>query len=181
MGAASEYYELALYKLGWTFYKQELHEEALHAYMALLDYKVSIGYDFDQSTDEDSERRIADTFRVISLSFSNLGGPEVLEAYFAAMGTPELRGSHLQPSRRVPPREAPLPRRRKGLQGVRRALSAAPVLAPLQHAGGRDLSRQATSRSWCWKRRRSSPPPTACSPSTGVTSTSTTRRRSSAI
>ena len=86
MGASSEYYELALYKLGWTFYKQEFHEEALDAYMALLDYKVSIGYDFDQSEDEDSERRIADTFRVISLSFSNLGGPEFLEEYFAAMG-----------------------------------------------------------------------------------------------
>jgi cellulose synthase operon protein C len=86
MGVSSEYYELALYKLGWTFYKQEFHEEALDAYMALLDYKVSIGYDFDQSEDEDSERRIADTFRVISLSFSNLGGPEFLEQYFAAMG-----------------------------------------------------------------------------------------------
>ena len=86
MGVGSEYYELALYKLGWTFYKQELHEEALHEYMALLDHKVSIGYDFDQSTDEDSERRIADTFRVISLSFSNLGGTEVLEEYFGANG-----------------------------------------------------------------------------------------------
>ena len=86
MGAVSEYYELAMYKLGWTFYKQELHEEALDAYMALLDYKVSIGYDFDQSDDEDSERRIADTFRVISLSFSNLGGQEVLADYFENTG-----------------------------------------------------------------------------------------------
>ncbi|HEY8154365.1 MAG TPA: tetratricopeptide repeat protein [Myxococcota bacterium] len=86
MGAASEYYELAMYKLGWTFYKQELHEEALDAYMALLDHKVSIGYDFDQSQDEDSERRIADTFRVISLSFSNLGGQEVLADYFENTG-----------------------------------------------------------------------------------------------
>ena len=29
LGARSSYYELALYKLGWTFYKQELYEEAL--------------------------------------------------------------------------------------------------------------------------------------------------------
>jgi tetratricopeptide (TPR) repeat protein len=85
-GVGSDYYELALYKLGWTFYKQELHEEALHQYVALLDYKVSTGYDFDQSEDEDAERRVADTFRVISLSFSNLGGPEVVEEYFAAHG-----------------------------------------------------------------------------------------------
>jgi len=50
LGATSEFYELALYKLGWTFYKQEFYEEALQKYIALLDYKVSIGYDFDQKT-----------------------------------------------------------------------------------------------------------------------------------
>ncbi len=86
MGESSEYYELALYKLGWTLYKQELHDEALHKYMALLDYKVSIGYDFDQTHEEAEERRVADTYRVISLSFSSLGGPDAVEQYFAANG-----------------------------------------------------------------------------------------------
>jgi cellulose synthase operon protein C len=46
IGVGSFYYELALYKLGWTFYKQELYEEALHRFIALLDHKVSVGYDF---------------------------------------------------------------------------------------------------------------------------------------
>jgi len=86
LGVASEFYELALYKLGWTFYKQEFYEEALQKYIALLDYKVSIGYDFDQKHDEDNDRRVADTFRVISLSFSNLGGPEALPEYFSKFG-----------------------------------------------------------------------------------------------
>lgn len=86
LGAESSYYELGLYKLGWTLYKQEFYEEALHKYMALLDYKVSIGYDFDQTHEEDDERRVSDTYRVISLSFSNLGGPEVVSEYFAAFG-----------------------------------------------------------------------------------------------
>src|SRR5262249_35086941 len=86
MGGRSEYYELALYKLGWSFYKQDLLDEALHEYMALLDYKVSTGYDFDQKNDEDTQRRIADTFRVISLSFSNLGGSSSVVAYFGANG-----------------------------------------------------------------------------------------------
>ena len=54
--------------------------------MALLDYKVSIGYDFDQTHEEDDERRVADTFRVISLSFSNLGGPEAVREYFSKFG-----------------------------------------------------------------------------------------------
>ncbi|HET9694097.1 MAG TPA: tetratricopeptide repeat protein, partial [Steroidobacteraceae bacterium] len=86
LGASSSYYELALYKLGWTLYKQDFYEDALHRYMALLDYKVSIGYDFDQQHEEDDERRVADTFRVISLSFSNLGGPEVVQEYFSQFG-----------------------------------------------------------------------------------------------
>jgi tetratricopeptide (TPR) repeat protein len=86
IGTSTEYYELALYKLGWTLYKQDFYEEAQHRFMALLDYKVSIGYDFDQAHEEDEERRIADTFRVISLGFSNLGGPEVVQEYFAQYG-----------------------------------------------------------------------------------------------
>jgi tetratricopeptide (TPR) repeat protein len=85
-GTASEFYELALYKLGWTLYKQEFYEEALQKYVALLDYKVSIGYDFDQTHDEDDDRRVADTFRVISLSFSNLGGPETMQEFFSKFG-----------------------------------------------------------------------------------------------
>jgi tetratricopeptide (TPR) repeat protein len=85
-GAGSPFYELALYKLGWTFYKQDLYEEALQKYVALLDYKVSIGYDFDQAHEEDDERRVADTFRVISLSFTNLGGPTEVPEYFASFG-----------------------------------------------------------------------------------------------
>src|SRR5499425_383298 len=86
LGAASEFYELALYKLGWTLYKQEFYEEALQKYVALLDHKVSIGYDFDQTHDEENDRRVADTFRVISLSFSNLGGPETVPEYFSKFG-----------------------------------------------------------------------------------------------
>src|SRR5262244_605825 len=86
LGAASEFYELALYKLGWTLYKQEFYEEALQKYIALLDRKVSIGFDFDQTHDEENDRRVADTFRVISLSFSTLGGPETVPEYFSKFG-----------------------------------------------------------------------------------------------
>ncbi|NHA14236.1 tetratricopeptide repeat protein [Thioalkalivibrio sp. XN279] len=86
MGRGSSFYELALYKLGWTLFKQDFYEEALHEFIALLDYRVSIGYDFDQQNEEADERRVADTFRVISLSFSNLGPPEVVQEYFAENG-----------------------------------------------------------------------------------------------
>jgi len=86
MGSTSSYYELARYKLGWALYKQEFYEEALHNYVALLDYRDSIGYDFDQDLEENNEHRVADTFRVISLSFSNLGGAEVIDEYFSIKG-----------------------------------------------------------------------------------------------
>ena len=84
LDARSSYYELALYKLGWTFYKQELYEEALQRYMALLDYKVSTGYNFDEKHEKEDERRVADTFRAVSLSFSNLGGPDAVQQYFSS-------------------------------------------------------------------------------------------------
>ena len=86
MGSTSSYYELALYKLGWALYKQEFYEEALHQYMSMLDHRQSIGYDFDEAQEESEEHRVSDTFRVISLSFSNLGGPEVVDEYFSEHG-----------------------------------------------------------------------------------------------
>ena len=86
MGSTSSYYELALYKLGWSMYKQELYEEGLHNFIAVLDYRHSIGFDFDSIDADSDEHRLEDTFRVISLSFSNLGGPSVVDEYFARYG-----------------------------------------------------------------------------------------------
>ncbi|WP_317932685.1 tetratricopeptide repeat protein [Halioxenophilus sp. WMMB6] len=86
MGSTSYYYELALYKLGWSFYKQQMYDEALEQFIAVLDYKVSTGYDFNQEHDQIEGKRVDDTFRVISLSFSNLGGPEVVVDLFNQIG-----------------------------------------------------------------------------------------------
>jgi tetratricopeptide (TPR) repeat protein/LysM repeat protein len=86
MGVGSLFYELALYKLGWTFYKQELYEDALNPFIALLDHKVSVGYNFEQTDDEQERKRMEDTFRVISLSFSNLGGADSVVQYFSRNG-----------------------------------------------------------------------------------------------
>ena len=86
MAASSSFYEIALYKLGWTFYKQELYEDALHRFIALLDHKVSVGYDFTQTDDEQESKRTEDTFLVISLSFSNIGGSDSVVEYFSRHG-----------------------------------------------------------------------------------------------
>src|SRR6516164_630015 len=85
-GSGSEDYKPALYKLGWTLYKQQLYPEALHRYFAFLDYKVKTGYDFDAKHTEAEQRRVEDTFQVVSLSFSNIGGPDVIGSYFATNG-----------------------------------------------------------------------------------------------
>jgi TolA-binding protein len=86
IGEGSSFYELALYKLGWTYYKQEFYEEALDRFIALMDHKVSAGYDFEQTEDEQERKRTDDTFRVISLSFSNLGGADSAVEYFSRHG-----------------------------------------------------------------------------------------------
>ena len=86
LGKGTEFYELTLYKQGWTFYKQDLYEEALNNFIALLDHNVSKGYDFGQKHNASSKKRMDDTFRVISLSFSSLGGAEVVIDYFKKAG-----------------------------------------------------------------------------------------------
>ncbi len=86
-GLSSVYYERGLYKMGWTYYKQEMYEEALVKFFALLDYKVSIGYDFDQTTDDIERKRTDDTFQAVSLSFSNLGGATSVGEYFVKHGS----------------------------------------------------------------------------------------------
>ncbi|MGD8568683.1 MAG: tetratricopeptide repeat protein [Gammaproteobacteria bacterium] len=86
-GVGTVYYERALYKKGWTFYKQELYEEALHQFFTLLDYKVSIGFNFEKIESKIEKKRIDDTFRVVSLSFSNLGGAETVHDYFSKNGS----------------------------------------------------------------------------------------------
>ena len=86
IGAGSSYYELALYKLGWTFYKQELYDDSLHRFVALLDFKIRTGYDFEHPKDTFDEKRVEDTYRVISLAFSNLGGSDAVVEYFKKNG-----------------------------------------------------------------------------------------------
>ncbi|WP_237055251.1 tetratricopeptide repeat protein [Microbulbifer sediminum] len=86
MGEASSFYEISLYKRGWAFFKQELYERGLDDFIAMLDYKVSQGYDFEQEANDVERKHIEDTFRVVSLSFSYLGGAEAIVDYFERKG-----------------------------------------------------------------------------------------------
>jgi tetratricopeptide (TPR) repeat protein len=85
-GAASPYFELALYKEGWSRYKQERYEKGLDSFLALLDHKVTRGVDVAWPLDEAERKRVDDTLRVVSLSFSNLGGASSVADYFTRRG-----------------------------------------------------------------------------------------------
>ena len=85
-GAASEFYELALYKQGWAYFKQDMYEEALQNFISMLDYKVDNGYELGSIENKIEKKRLDDTYRVISLSFSYLGGAESIVEYFEKHG-----------------------------------------------------------------------------------------------
>nr|WP_010131640.1 tetratricopeptide repeat protein [Microbulbifer agarilyticus] len=98
MGEVSSFYELAMYKRGWALFKQDMYEMALDDFVGMLDYKVAEGYDFEQSTNETERKHIEDTFRVISLSFSYLGGADSIVDYFSRKGARDYESyvySHL--------------------------------------------------------------------------------------
>jgi len=85
-GEGSEFYELALYKQGWAYFKQEMYEEALKDYIRMLDYKIDNGFDLDNVDNKIEKKRIDDTYRVISLSFSYLGGADAIVEFFDKHG-----------------------------------------------------------------------------------------------
>lgn len=98
MGEASSFFELSLYKRGWSLFKQEMYEMALDDYIAMLDYKLSQGYDFEQQSNQVERKHVDDTFRVVSLSFSYLGGARSIVDYFERKGSRQYESmvySHL--------------------------------------------------------------------------------------
>ncbi len=85
-GEESAFYELALYKQGWAFFKQDMYEEALQNFLKMLDYKIDNGYELENIESKIEKKRMDDTYRVISLSFSYLGGAESIVEYFEKYG-----------------------------------------------------------------------------------------------
>jgi len=86
IGARSPYFEFSLSKLGWTYYKMEMYDEAVQQSVTLLEHKISKGYVLERPKDSLDEKQIEDTYRVISLSFANLGGAEAIVSYFNKHG-----------------------------------------------------------------------------------------------
>ena len=90
-GTQSAFYEQALYKHGWTLFKQNRHEESFSSFMDLLDIKLAGSDEFNPTDVLDSMSRperelVDDSFRVLSISFSYLEGSATLSELLASRG-----------------------------------------------------------------------------------------------
>jgi tetratricopeptide (TPR) repeat protein len=88
-GEAAPFYERALYMRGWSFFKQQRYDDALQSFFIVLDRKL-IGHISGASLSELSllsradQELVEDTFRVVSLSLSNLHGADSIPEHFTS-------------------------------------------------------------------------------------------------
>ncbi len=86
----SPLYEKALYKLGWSQFKQSHYEQTLQTYLVLLDIKESenkIGpYGIASEVSKSEKDFIVDSLRAISLSLSYLEGYKTIPGLFKDRG-----------------------------------------------------------------------------------------------
>ena len=94
-GPDSQFHQQSLYKHGWSLFKQQQYEASLGSFFALLD--VKLGTDNAATGDRDpamiytrmgraEQELVDDTFRVLSIDFSYLDGPEAVSKYFTKRG-----------------------------------------------------------------------------------------------
>lgn len=90
LGAAVPAYEQALYKLGWSLFRQDRYTAALPVLIAFLDRKLPPAAATDARLAQLSladREQVADVFRVISKSFAQLGGVDAVDAFFRRHGS----------------------------------------------------------------------------------------------
>lgn len=90
LGPSSTYFDKALAKQGWSAFKQEHYGDALDAFFALVDRKLRRRdgriVDDDARLSPGDRELLRDIFRVVTLSFKELGGPEAIRRYFDDKG-----------------------------------------------------------------------------------------------
>lgn len=85
-GDGSDFYERALYKLGWSRFKQNAYDEAMDAFIALLDRRLAAGADSVAAMGRAERELLDDALRVVSLSVSYQDGAASLDDYFRRRG-----------------------------------------------------------------------------------------------
>jgi TolA-binding protein len=84
-----DFYEQGLYKHGWSQYKQGRGEESVASFLKVLDRVLTRdGKLRDRETLTRPERELSeDTLRVMAITFSDLDGPETLDALLKQRGS----------------------------------------------------------------------------------------------
>jgi TolA-binding protein len=85
-GRRSNFYDQALYKHGWSLFKQSHYEQAIDSFIRLIDEKAAGGRAAIDSMSPIEKQRLNDTLRVVSFSFSYLGGADAVDKYFKTHG-----------------------------------------------------------------------------------------------
>ena len=91
---AAQFREQALYKHGWSLFKQQQFEDSFPSFSGLLDIKLSGGTpETDVGTayaemGRAEQELVADTLRILAISFSYLEGPQTITEFFESNGTP---------------------------------------------------------------------------------------------
>ncbi|MFV2055175.1 MAG: tetratricopeptide repeat protein [Thiohalomonadales bacterium] len=81
----SQYYERAIYKYGWSLYKQNKITAALDSFYELLDYSFRGGKTYE-NLGKGKQSLLDDTFRIISLTFSYKKGFASIKSYTSKHG-----------------------------------------------------------------------------------------------
>ncbi len=91
-GRKTSYFEQAQYKYGWSIFKQDRYADSLDTFVAILDRELPVGavenLDATLEVVPRAQRELVrDVLRVVSLSFSYLGGGEAITEFLK--GKPE--------------------------------------------------------------------------------------------
>ena len=90
LGESVPAYEQALYKLGWSLFKQEQYDACLTVFFTLLDRKFPAGTDAAtrlSMLSRAEQEQLADVFRGVSMGFAYQAGVESVAAYFKRHGS----------------------------------------------------------------------------------------------
>ena len=89
-GADTGFFEQGLYKLGWSLFKQSRGDESVSAFLRMLDrVLVQDGRLRERDSLSRPERELTDdALRAIAITYSDLDGPESLDAALSQRGDP---------------------------------------------------------------------------------------------
>lgn len=88
VGSRSRYFEKAMTQRGWALFKQEKFQRALTAFIELIDRKLKpvVGLVSESNLSRGDKELVDDVFRVVTLSFDELGGNSAIQPFFKEQG-----------------------------------------------------------------------------------------------